>query len=173
MKSRIELRTLGALALALALAAPAAATPLGLTPGDTITSISIDALKTGGNAGDGGAFDASTGILDADGRATTVALSVGGPLFQSNVTYHFDSSLVAQSLNLVNLPFITGNADLGSPGGAIAGPDFIIKEGGVNILWGDFNGLMRISGTINIADNAPRSCRPWACLPSPAATRPC
>jgi hypothetical protein len=151
-----HLRALGcATVVSLLAAAPALAAPLGLSPGDEISSIAIDALKTGGNPGDGGNYDSTTLVLDADGRATSVGLAVGGPLFQSDVTYHFDSSLLAQAVNL-NLPFVTGNADLGSPGGSIAGPDFIIKEAGVNILWGNFSGLMRISGTINIADNSPQ-----------------
>ncbi len=149
---RRSLQGLAGLVVAL-LAAGAQATPLGLSPGDLITSIEIDALKTGGNPGDGAFYDASSGLLDGQGRINSLQTNPSGTLVQSNATYVFTALFDSESL-VLNPPFADAAAILVSPG---LQPDFVVMEGLSTILFGNFVGNLVVSGEINLANPGPQS----------------
>ncbi len=137
-----------ALALSALCAAPAQSAPLGLNQGDTVTSISIDALKTGGGPGDGGFYDVNTSLYEADGRFTTVNTDVSGSIGQTDTDFSFSIEFISESLNILAFPIVESEAFLGSAASII--PDFIVTEGGLNVLFGNFVGNVRVSGEINV-----------------------
>jgi hypothetical protein len=148
---RVLSRTLVLCGAVLLLAASAQATPLGLSNGDTVTSISWDTLKS--VTGDGAAFDvslAAIGGLYADGRFNSVTVAGPTTIGQSNVDLRFDLDLSSQTLNTIGFPIVSGNAYFS--GAVAATPDFVVKENGLNILWGDFTSLVRIGGTIDASN---------------------
>lgn len=143
----------GLLAAAVWFAAPAQATPLGLSVGDEVTSIEFDALRT--VPGDGGTFDVSLGAIGgffADGRINSVDIVGPATIAQSNVDLRFDLDLVSQ--NIAGGPTIFSSNAFFS-GAAAVSPDFTITENNVVILTGNFTSLLRIEGNINIALNTP------------------
>ncbi len=153
---RILSRTLVLCAAVSFLAASAQALPLGLGWGDTVTSMSWDAMKN--VTGDGAAFDVTLGTrggLFADGRITSVTVEGPTTITQSNVDLRFDLDLQSQSLNTVNFPVVRGNGYFG--GAATVTPDFVVKENGLNIIWGDFLSLVRVGGEVNALDTSPQT----------------
>ena len=131
---RGTLRALGVGLLLLGLASSSNAAPLGLTPGDLITAIEIDALKTGGNTNDGLFFDSGTGLLDGQGRINSLQTTPSGTLVQSNATYTFSAEFVLETLS-GTAPFLNTNSVLMSPG---LSPDFVVLEGAwcLVAIWG-------------------------------------
>ncbi len=138
---------LGGLLFCCALLSPVAghASPLGLTAGDVVDLIEIDALRANG---DGVAYTAGTTTAVADGQATSVVRSVGGgPLLQTGVDFAFDVSLVSQSVtpiagNLVLIDVTFGNA---SP------TAFSMTEVGLGtVLTASFATPFSLSGFVNI-----------------------
>ena len=129
-------------------AAPARGAPLGLNIGDEITFFEFDALQ---NIGDGGSFDDSTSLFSVDGRITATNL-VGSPftLTHSNVDFHFDLSFISETLNFNALPVVPINITMGSPGGTVAGPDWVVKEAGLNILFGNFASSLVASANLDL-----------------------
>lgn len=134
-------------------AVAAQAAPLGLSPGDLITSIEIDALKDGGNPGDGAFYDFSTGLFDGQGRINSLQASPSGTLVQTNSTYTFSAAFLSQSLTL-SAPFANTEALLVSPG---LQPDFVIQEGLSTVLFGNFIGDLVVSGEVNLNDPGPQN----------------
>ncbi len=133
------------------LAAPAAATPLGLQVGDEIDFVDIDALKA--IPGDGGSYDAGTGISSADGRVTSVSLKAGSPSFptllQSGVDFHFDALFLSQTVTPIGGAKVFVNAIFVNPGG---GPSYTVIQNGNTILEGNFLSNLFVSGVLNTAD---------------------
>jgi hypothetical protein len=154
----MRIRFLGSWAVAallLSWTATAHAAPLGLTAGDLITSIEIDALKSGGNPGDGAFYDVSTGLLDTQGRVNSLNTNPSGVLVQADSTYSFSALFLSESvtpnLGLGGLPWADTSANLVSPG---LMPDFVWQEGASTILFGNFVNTLVISGTVNLNDPA-------------------
>jgi len=135
------------------LAATAQAAPLGLSPGDLITSIEIDALKSGGNPGDGAYYDIGTGLLDGFGRINSLQTNPSGTLVQSDATYTFSADFLSESLTL-SAPFANTTATLISPG---LQPDFVVLEGLSTVLFGNFVGNLVVSGEINLNNPGPQN----------------
>jgi len=153
---RILSRTLVLCVAAVFLTASAQATPLGLSNGDTINSMSWDSMHS--VAGDGAEFDVSLGAIGglfADGRITSVTVQGPTTITQSNVDLRFDLDLLNQSLNTGNFPTVFGNGYFG--GAAAVTPDFLVKENGLNIIWGDFTSSVRVGGEINALDTSPQT----------------
>lgn len=143
-------QTAGIVTVAATFAVSAGAGPMGLSPGETITNISIDALKT--IPGDGGSFDNPSLTLSADGRFTSV-LTDQGVLNPPDVNFHFDALLQGQTINTANFPpFLTGTGHFGTLGGGL---DFSVTEGASTILTGTWVILNVTSETINILDSSP------------------
>ena len=136
---------IAALSAALFLVATSAhAGPLGLSPGDEISSMTWDASFS--NPGDGVVYDNGAGILTGDGRLLSVLLTPSGSIAQSNVDVAFGATFLTENQNTTLFPIIQSNAQLGS----VAGPDFLIMENGVNVIFGNFIGNVFISGNINV-----------------------
>lgn len=138
-------------ALALALAAPAQSSPLGLAPGDEIAFLEWDTLLS--VPGDGGSFDNSTNIFTGEGRINSVALIGGGSLGQTNVEFNFNLDFVSESLTL-GLNTINFMTVMQTTSGSLGGPDFTITQGGVDILFGNFITSVIMSGNIDITGNS-------------------
>lgn len=150
LRSAARLGGLGALGIALALlAVPASGAPLGLSPGDEVESIEWDALKS--VTGDGGTWTIPPGIFHADGRITEVTVAGPTAIPQSGVEMRFDLDLVFQSIDNSAAPIVAASAFLN--GASSVTPDFLVREGGVNILFGSVAGIL-ISGNINLADGS-------------------
>jgi hypothetical protein len=139
--------------MALSFAASSAqAAPLGLSPGDTIGSIEWDALRTGGNPGDGAEYLVSTNIMAGQGRVNSVILSDSSVLTQSAVTMDFDLNFVSES-NTLNGLTVQASATLRSPGVILPGADVLIFENGNLILFGNFTTDVLAEGVVSL--NAP------------------
>lgn len=143
-------RTLMLCAAVLFLAGSAQATPLGLQPGDEIQQFEWDAQQT--VPGDGGSWDVSEDLFHADGRLNSVQFVAGSPSFPTTtygntVEIRFDLSLQQQYVDQSGAPWIFANSTLV---GAGLQPDFLVKENGVNILWGNFSGGVYLEGNFNI-----------------------
>jgi hypothetical protein len=139
------------------LAASAQAVPLGLQGGDKITQFEWDALQS--VTGDGGMWDLSQSLFHADGRVNSVQLSEGPSsptITPSNVDMRFDLTLQQQFVNLAGIPIVFANSTL--PGAGLA-PDFVVKESGVNILWGNFSAAVYLEGNLDLGlpANVPQS----------------
>ena len=148
-------RTLMLCAAVLLLATSAQATPLGLNYDDVVTSLSWDAMKH--VPGDGAEFDvslAAKGGFFADGRLTSVTVAGPDTWDLANVDLHFDLDLVTQNLNIGNFPIVFGNGYLS--GAAAVTPDFVVKENGLNLIWGNFTSLVRVGGEIDALDTSPQ-----------------
>jgi hypothetical protein len=128
------------------IASPAIAAPLGLTPGDVVTSVEWDALE--GNS-EGGFYDVSTNLLDIDGTVNSANIVGPSTIVQSNVSFAASLNFISESLN-VNLPLIGMDSVYRSPG---FNPDVVVKENGVNILLGSFTTDVLVSGTVDITAN--------------------
>lgn len=134
------------LTVAALIASPGYAIPLGLSVGDEIRSIEWDALA--GN-GEGGFYNVNTNIMSIDGSVNSVTIVGPSTIPQSNVSFAAGLSFVSESLN-VNLPLIGMTSTYNSPS---LNPDVLIKENGVNILFGDFTSAVIVSGTVNMQAN--------------------
>jgi hypothetical protein len=137
----------GALLLtaAVLIASPGYATPLGLSPGDVITSIEWDAKQTNG---EGAMFTVPDEFL-IDGSINSVNLVGPSTIVQSNVDFAAELQYTSEALNFVNSPNIWVNVVLGTPG---ANPDVVIQENGLNILLGNFTSSVIVQGNLNILD---------------------
>jgi hypothetical protein len=152
----MRIRTLRGLCAGLwliGLAGGSSAAPLGLSPGDLITAIEIDALKLGGNLGDGLFFDVGTGLLDGQGRVNSLQTNPSGTLVQSNTTYTFSAEFLSEVLTGTP-PFANTSSILISPG---LSPDFVVLEGASVVLFGNFIGNLTISGEINMNNPNPQN----------------
>lgn len=146
--ARLETVALVALTIAFG-AAPAGAGPLGLNPGDTITSVEWDALMS--NSPQGGAYNNATGLFSADGRVTAVNIQGPTTVLQSNVDFNFDLDFISETLNFASFPpTVFSNIVLGTPGNSVAGPDVIVRENGNTILFGNFTSLVVAAGDIDV-----------------------
>ncbi len=142
--------------LAMGVAASAQATPLGLSPGDFVTSISIDSLSSPpgpGNPGDGASYDVNTSLLSSQGRINSL-LASGNVLVPTGGTFEFDALFLNESLidPFPVSPFRVGSANLGPTGSS---PDFTLFENGNVILTGDFVSLT-LSAFVNINLTTPQ-----------------
>lgn len=119
--------------------------PLGLNPGDEISSMTWDASFS--NPGDGVVYDSGSGILSGDGRLLSVLLTPSGAIAQNgNSDVAFGASFLTENQNATGFPILQTNAQLGG----ITGADFVIMENGVNVLFGNFVGNLFVSGNINV-----------------------
>jgi hypothetical protein len=121
-------------------AAPGHAYPLGLSPGDVITSIEWDAIP-------GATFRVPTNLLNIDGGVNSVNIAGPSTIVQSNVTFTADLDFLSENLNIAP-PDVQVNAFFGSPG---FNPDLVVKENGINILLGNFVGNVIAGGNMNLA----------------------
>ncbi len=150
-------RTLVLCSAVLLLAASAQATPLGLQVGDEIQQFEWDALQS--VPGDGGVWDFSQKRFHADGRVNSVQFvdsdspSYPTTTFGNTVEMRFDLTLQQQYVDLSAYPLVFANSTL--PGAGLA-PDFVVKENGLNILWGNFSAPFYLEGNLNVNDNTPQ-----------------
>jgi len=153
LRSAARLGGLGALGIAFALlAVPASGAPLGLSPGDEVQSIEWDALKS--NPGDGGTWTIPPGIFHADGRINSVTVAGPTNIGQSGVDLQFDLDLLFSDLNTAASPIVSANTVL--VGSTSVTHQFLIQEGGLNILFGNVVGV-QITGNINLVDTSPQT----------------
>jgi hypothetical protein len=122
---------------------------------DEIQQIEWDSLQS--VPGDGAMWDVSAGLFHADGRINSVQLFAGSPSYPtttpSGVTMEFDLGLTSQGVDLSGYPLLFANAVL--PGAGLT-PDFVMRESGVNILFGNFSAPVFLEGNINAALNSPQ-----------------
>jgi len=137
--------------LALALAAPAQSSPLGLLPGDDVQYLEWDALRT--VTGDGGSYNNLSNIFTGEGRINSVTLNGGGSIGQTNVELNFNLDFVSESLNVVG-NIVQYQTVMQSPGNSLAGPDFTITDNGVDVLFGNFVTSVILTGNIDLGANS-------------------
>jgi hypothetical protein len=131
-------------ALLLVLPLAASASPLGLLPGDLVTSIEWDALQT--IPDDGGSFTttgANTGDTTVDGRITSVTLD--GPT--TNPLADVDFQLNATLTGVTVIPSYLGDPNLilaGLTFTGVSGDDITLTDGSGTILTAelDASGLL-------------------------------
>ena len=95
-------------------------------------------------------FDAGTGLFTGLGQITTVLTETPSAINQSGVDLTFNLDLVSESNNYLGGTIFAVNAIFTSAGGG--GPDFLMQEGGLNILFGNFSSDLKLQKNIDVTD---------------------
>lgn len=141
-------RTLGLGLAAAFLLAPTAGlgAPLNLAPGDVVSVVEWDALKSNG---DGGSYDEATGDADVDGNVPSVTVQNSVTKTISNTSFELDATLDSVDITpnfggQSNLVFVVGNFT------GVGGPDLEVGDGTGTILTADLTTDLQIGGVVDL-----------------------
>lgn len=127
------------------------ATPLGLNPGDLITSLEWDALLdgSGGPGSDGGSYTDATGDTSIDGRITAANLAGPSTNVLTDVDFALNANLSAVTIDAVTFaPLVLVSLTFTG----VAGDDITLTDGTGTILTAELAaGGLLIGGLYNLA----------------------
>lgn len=137
-------RTLCLCAVALLVAAPALAAPLGLNPGDEVTQLEWSNDNTGGLYTTG-----SPGTVAIDGDIQSVTIAPATTTGLSGVSFSLDLDLFSQSVIPLGGSNVLAVANF--VGSSSITPDFAISDNTGVILFGNLTTQFVMSGFLNLA----------------------